>query len=335
MNAADMPAGSPRDRFLRDVRDGLCRSGQKVLPPKYFYDDLGSALFDAITCLPEYGITRAERRLLERHADDIAQRAPAQWVIELGSGSGSKTRCVLDALLARTPVDYCSIEISRAALQQSLRALDGVPGLQVRGIATEYLDGLQVALQPRRLNERALVLFLGSSLGNFDTPTANRFLQRVRDALRAGDHLLLGNDLRKPEATLLAAYSDALGVTAAFNRNLLLRMNRELGADFDLARFAHRVRFNAARGDVEMHLESMGDQHVHVRDGDFSVALQAGETIHTESSHKYSLAEIDVLAHAAGFVRRAQWCDEEWPFASTLLEAVSTTGAACAAEQHD
>ena len=314
-------AALPSDRFAQDVRAGLCDKGQKTLPPKYFYDDLGSALFDAITCLPEYGITRAEQRLLERHANEIAQRAPAPLVIELGSGSAAKTRCVLEALLRRTSVDYCSVEISRSALDQSRRALEDLPGLRVHGIAAEYLDGLDEALRRRPPQAPVLILFLGSSLGNFEHASARHFLHSVRRALRPHDSLLLGNDLLKPEATLLAAYDDALGVTAAFNLNVLLRMNRELGADFALPNFRHRVRFERARSDVEMHIESTCDQIVRFGDQVFSVPLRKGETIHTESSHKYSLAEIDTLAQASGFERRAQWCDEEWPFASTLLVA--------------
>lgn len=311
---------TPPNTFAQDVRAGLATRGQKSLPPKYFYDDLGSALFDAITCLPEYGITRAEQRLLEEHAEGIAQRAAAPLVVELGSGSAAKTRCVLEALLRRGPLDYCSVEISPFALELSRRALDDLQGLRVHGVAAEYLDGFDEALRLRPPGARVLVLFLGSSLGNFNSREAHHFLQRLRDALEAGDHLLLGNDLCKPESVLLPAYDDALGVTAAFNLNLLQRMNRELGADFALARFRHRARFDAERSDVQMHLESTCGQSVHFRDG-FSVALREGETIHTESSHKYSLPEIDALAQASGFARRAQWCDEAWPFASTLLVA--------------
>ncbi|MEP6510651.1 MAG: L-histidine N(alpha)-methyltransferase [Dokdonella sp.] len=322
MIQANVSTALPIDRFAQDVRAGLCHSGQKTLPPKYFYDDLGSALFDAITCLPEYGITRAERRLLENHAVEIAQRAPAPLVIELGSGSAAKTRCVLEALLHRTRVDYCSVEISRAALDQSHRALKDLPGLRVHGIAADYLDGLEEALQRRPPQASVLVLFLGSSLGNFEHASARQFLRNVRSALRSHDSLLLGNDLLKPEASLLCAYDDALGVTAAFNLNVLLRMNRELGADFVLPNFRHCVRFVHERGDVEMHIESTCDQIVRFREIGFSVPLRKGETIHTESSHKYSLAEIDALAQTSGFERRAQWCDEEWPFASTLLVAV-------------
>ena len=315
------PAPSTQ-QFAQDVRAGLCRAGQKALPPKYFYDDLGSILFDAITRLPEYGITRAEQRLLEAHADEIAQCAQATLAIELGSGSAAKTRCVLEAMLRRAEVAYCGVEISHTALALAQRALDDLRGLALHGVAADYLEGLDQALCLRPPHARVMLLFLGSSLGNFDDAGAHQFLRALRRALRPHDTLLLGNDLVKPESTLLAAYDDALGVTAAFNLNLLVRMNRELGADFSLARFRHQARFDPLRCDVEMHIVSTCDQLIRFRDAGFSVSLREGETIHTESSHKYSLAEIDDLASSSGFARGARWCDPEWPFASTLFVAV-------------
>ena len=316
------PAQAPElPAFAREAREGLQRAGQKTLPPKWLYDDLDTMLFDAITALPEYGVWRAERRLLGAHAGEIAERCGAGLVIELGSGSASKTRGLLEAQLAYRPVRYCDIDISARALELARRQLDDLPRLHVQGFEREYLDGLEAALRLREGAERALVLFLGSSLGNFDRAGGARFLHRIRRALRRDDALLLGTDMEKPEAQLLAAYDDPLGVTAAFNLNLLARMNRELDADFALENFRHRARYDASKRDVQMHLESLCDQRVAVRSGGFTVSLHHGETIHTESSHKYSVAELDQLVHDAGFASIARWRDGEWPFENRLLLA--------------
>jgi uncharacterized SAM-dependent methyltransferase len=225
---------------------------------------------------------------------------------------------LLKALLARGPVSYCTIDVSPDAIERTRREVGGLAGLSLASVEDEYLPGLESALRFRPADARALVLFLGSSLGNFDHPSSVDFMRRLRGALRAGDGLLLGADLEKAEERLLAAYDDALGVTAAFNLNLLVRMNRELGADFCLPKFRHRARFNARSRDVEMHLESLCDQRVYFRQAGFSANFRRGETIHTESSHKYSLAELAELADAGGFERVAQWCDGEWQFCSGL-----------------
>ena len=307
--------------LLADVCAGLCRDGQKTLPPKYLYDELGSMLFDAITRLPEYGVWRAERRLLEAHAETIAGTSKAGFVVELGSGSAEKTRSVLEALLDRRPVTYCPVEISVSALDHAQRALSDLDSLEFRGIAREYLAGIEEALRYRAPGVPALVLFLGSSLGNFDPLASFRFLQSIRRMLLPGDGLLLGADLEKPEPRLLAAYDDALGVTAAFNLNLLVRMNRELDADFDLAHFRHRVRFDRARHNVEMHIESLRDQEIRIGSGEFTVTFRRGETIHTESSHKYSIDEIEDLMRGTGFRRAEHWCDNDWAFATGLYMA--------------
>ena len=305
--------------FVSDVCAGLCRGGQKSLPPKYLYDELGSILFDAITRLPEYGVWRAERRLLNAHAHEIAAISRANLVVELGSGSAEKTRPVLEALLARGQrLTYCPIEISESALEASRRALDDLDAVDIRGIAKDYLVGLEEALRGSPRDEPALVMFLGSSLGNFDPLSSYRFLQTVRRLLAPGDHLLLGADLDKPEAQLRAAYDDALGVTAAFNLTLLRRMNRELGADFELSLFQHQVRFDDTRRNVEMHLESLCDQTIHFAEGGLVVTLCEGETIHTENSHKYELDELDDLTRGAGFSCVERWCDDEAAFASAL-----------------
>jgi len=312
---------APATGFLADAIAGLCHDAQKSLPPKYLYDELGSMLFDAITRLPEYGVWRAERRLLEAHAETIATASAADLVVELGSGSAEKTRTVLEALLSQRRVTYCPVEISRSALDASRHALDDLDGLLFRGIARDYLAGVDEALTIRDASQPALVLFLGSSLGNFDAEAGENFLRALRDRLRPGDFLLLGTDLDKPEPTLRAAYDDALGVTAAFNLNLLARMNRELGADFRLAHFRHRIEFDRSARNVEMHIESMRAQRVRFGEGDFEIDFAPGETIHTETSHKYSLDEIEALLPDCGFRRAEQWVDHEWGFATGLYIA--------------
>jgi L-histidine N-alpha-methyltransferase len=291
------PVCTATPQFRADVRAGLGRAGQKSLPPKYLYDELGSLLFDAITRLPEYGVWRAERRLLVQHAAEIAELSGADLVVELGSGSASKTRSVLEALLQHGPVTYCA----------------------VHGIARDYLPGLEEALRGRAPGKRALILFLGSSLGNFDYVAGVRFLHSIQRSLRSGDSLLLGTDLEKPEEQLIAAYDDALGVTAAFDLNLLVRMNRELDANFVLSRFRHRARYDPQRRNVEMHIESSCAQKIDIPGAGMSLEMLGGETIHTENSHKYSAREIEESAIVSGFARLRQWCDEEWPFASNLL----------------
>jgi L-histidine Nalpha-methyltransferase len=303
-------------QFAADVRSGLLRQGQKTLPPRYLYDALGSALFEAITQLPEYGLWRAEQALLAEHALQIASIGRVATVVELGSGSASKTALLLQTLLRRHAVSYHAIDVSATALALTRQSLAALSGLSVHGIQADYLEGLDTALRARS-DDAALVLLLGSSLGNLDPDASLRFLRRVRRALRPGDALLLGADLLKPEPRLLAAYDDALGVTAAFNLNLLVRMNRELGANFRLTQFRHRARFNHATQDVEMHLESLGAQRVRFAD-EFAISLQPGETIHTESSHKYDLRQLGHLLEDSGFRLAAQWINQEWQFASRL-----------------
>lgn len=319
--APQRPTRPGRDtQFCSDVRAGLLQRGQKSLPPKYFYDTIGSLLFEAITQLPEYGLYRAEQQLLEEHAAHIGNSSNAVNVIELGSGSASKTAPLLRALLQHGPVSYSAIDVSAAALALTHQSLVGLSGLRLHSVQSEYLDGLETCLQARS-HGATLVLMLGSSLGNLDLQASARFLQQVRATLRPGDGLLLGADLLKPESMLLAAYDDPLGVTAAFNLNLLARMNRELGADFELKQFRHLVRFNRDTHDVEMHLESLIEQQVRFADG-FIVSLRRGETIHTENSHKYSLAELDRLTVGSGFRVAAQWINQQWQFVSRLDTAI-------------
>jgi len=308
--------------FGAEVRAGLTRSGQKELPSKYLYDDVGSALFEVISHLPEYGLTRADERLLRRHADEIVDRVDGPVAIaELGSGSGRKTRWLLEAFCRRQQTSYYPVEISHSALVMCERELSDIDAISIVGFEREYLDGLLEVAAYRKSGQRLLVLFLGSTIGNFDRAAGVKFLSEVRCTLQPGDSLLLGTDLEKSSSQLLQAYDDELGVTAAFNLNLLARVNRELGADFDLSQFAHMARINSEARSVEMHLESRRRQVVSIPGAEVVVEFQAGETIWTESSHKYSADEVFQTARDAGFRCEVQWIDEQWPFAENLLVA--------------
>lgn len=302
--------------FADDVRRGLTRPGHKSLPPKYFYDAVGSALFEAITHLPEYGLTRADERLLCRHASDLAAALPEPVLVaELGSGTGTKTRHILAAL--RDLTAYYPIDLSATALARCADELN--PYTRVEPLEMSYLDGL--AAVPRAASHRLLLLFLGSTIGNFDPASRQDFLRSVRSRLHPGDALLLGADLVKPEAQILAAYDDPVGVTAAFNRNVLARINRELGANFDLRLFTHEARWNDEARRIEMHLRCQRDTIVSIPGAACEVSFSAGETIWTESSYKFAQAELDTLARDCGFLTQAQWIDSAWPFAECLWRA--------------
>jgi L-histidine Nalpha-methyltransferase len=309
---------SASDVFAADVQAGL--SGRpRMLPPKYLYDAVGSALFDAITAMPEYGLTRADERLLHRHADEIARQCRPRLVVELGSGSGRKTRPLLEAILGRQPdVAYCAIDVSASALERCRRELSGMAGLAIETREQNYLDGLRsIALQ--RVDSRPLLaLFLGSSIGNFDREEAGEFLSQIRQSLQPGDALLIGADLVKPAKQLLLAYDDPTGVTAAFNKNLLARINRELEGDFDLYAFHHKARWNSEERRIEMHLRACHDSRVRIRQANYEGYFLAGETIWTESSYKFESDELITLARQAGFSPHRQWIDTQWPFAECL-----------------
>ena len=308
--------------FASDVRDGLTRPGQKELPSKYLYDDVGSALFEVISLLPEYGLTRADERLLRHHASEIVDRlARPIAVAELGSGNGRKTRWLLEAISRRQRTFYYPIEISRAALIRCEQELRDIGSLSILGFEREYLDGLLEIAAHRKRGQHLFVLFLGSTIGNFDRDAGVEFLSAIRRILQPGDSLLLGTDLEKPAPQLIRAYDDELGVTAAFNLNLLTRINRELDANFDLHLFAHEARINHDARSVEMHLRSMRKQTVTIPAADLVVELLEDETIWTESSHKYSATEVFQMASSTGFRCDAQWIDQEWPFAENLLIA--------------
>ncbi|HEY3380429.1 MAG TPA: L-histidine N(alpha)-methyltransferase [Vicinamibacterales bacterium] len=311
--------------FTFEVHAGL-RQRQKTLPCKYLYDDVGSALFDAITHLPEYGVTRAEEGLLVEQAPRIVEAlVPGVMVAELGSGSGRKTTTILDAILRyQREVAYYPIDISAGALEACRLRIGATQGVRVHGVEGQYLEGLQRLDAGREAWPPALVLFLGSNIGNFGRAEALTFLAGVRRQLRAGDALLVGADLRKPVARLLAAYDDPIGVTAAFNLNLLARINRELGADFDLRRFRHEARWCETESRVEMHLRSLEDQVVTIGQTGVRIPFLAGESIWTESSYKFEPEELDALARSAGFSPVSRWTSGGWTFAESLWVVTAT-----------
>ena len=312
-----------RGRLAEDVRLGLGLS-QKQLPPRYLYDALGSQLFEAICELPEYRITRAERRLLVAHAATIcAGLASPVTLVELGGGSGEKLALLVESL-ART-LSHLKVElvdVSATALDLATRTLGRFPGVPVTQHQVPYEDGLQRVADRRSGDDTMMVAFLGSNIGNLDPAEARTFLGAVRSTLQAGDRLVLGVDLVKPDAELVRAYDDPLGVTAAFNKNLLGRLNRELGADFDLDQFAHRAVWNGSASRVEMHLESLRAQVVSIPGADCRVRFAEGESIWTESSYKYEIEGIAALTAAAGFDRRDRWVDAEACFVVAAFDAI-------------
>jgi L-histidine Nalpha-methyltransferase len=313
---------SPRPDFARDIFDGLARPGQKELPSKYLYDELGSALFEAICLLPEYGLNRASGRLMRRYAGDLVRRLPfPASVAELGSGNGTNTRWLLEALARREAVHYYPIDISPLALSRCWQELGQIESVSLVGLERAYLDGLVEVAARRRAGECLLVLFLGSTIGNFDRPAGESFLFQVRQVLQPGDVLLLATDLEKPVPQLLQAYDDPTGVTAAFNLNLLARINREMDADFDLAKFRHAVCWNEDERRIEMHLHCRTAHRVKIPGAGCQVEFERFETIWTESSHRYNTSEVIDLARRTGYSCDAQWIDHEWPFAHNLLVA--------------
>jgi dimethylhistidine N-methyltransferase len=312
----------PGGTFKEDVITDLQKT-PKELQSKYLYDALGSSLFEAICRLPWYQITRAELRLLRQQAASIvaALRDPVT-IVELGCGSGEKVAVLVEALNARRrPARVHLIDISARALEQSERAIGGGEHVSVVGHRSTYEDGLRQAATVREPGGTMMALLLGSNLGNFDAPAADTFLSAIRRSLRPGDAFLLGADLVKPEADLVAAYDDPLGLTAAFNRNLLVRINRELGGGFDLRAFDHRAIWNADARRVEMHLVSRRRQRVRIAVAGVTVRFEPGETIWTESSYKYEPGEIIELGSRASFRARNQWVDPAARFALTLFEA--------------
>jgi len=311
-----MPSASAQDPFLQDVLAGLSRI-QKSIPPKYLYDAEGSRLFDAICDLPEYYPTRTETAILAGHADDMAARiGPGAVVVEFGSGSSVKIRLLLDALQdcrGYVPVDISGEHLSAAALRLGA----DYPALPIQPVVADYTRPFPLpALSGRRVG-----FFPGSTIGNFSPGEAMGFLCTAAEIIGPGGGLLVGADRRKDPAVLVPAYDDAAGVTAAFNMNLLTRMNRELGADFEPDRFAHRARYDGDRHRIEMHLESLETQTVSIAGETFR--FEAGETIHTENSHKFDRDSFAALAEPAGFRLSKSWTDAEGWFDVHWLELAS------------
>lgn len=302
----------PND-FLRDVLDGLSRHPRRI-GPKYFYDEHGSRLFDAICRTPEYYPTRTEIGILERNVDDIARYTERRCVlIEPGSGNSRKVRILLDRLKPRA---YLPVDISKDYLRSTAEHVAAeYPWLSVRAVCADYTAPLTLPACPP--DAQRLVFFPGSSIGNFDPAPAAAFLRNLGALAMPGGGLLIGVDLKKDPGILNAAYNDAQGITAAFNLNLLARINRELHADFDLARFRHYAFYNAGAGRIEMHLVSTDTQHARVGDSHFDFARD--ESIHTENSYKYSIDEFQALARRSGWTPVTVWTDREHLFSVHYL----------------
>ncbi len=315
-----MTREGPGSAFARDVAEGLARH-PKEIPPRYFYDEVGSLLFEVICRLPWYPITRAERSLLFGAAGEIASLVGRPLtLLELGPGSGQKLLLVAEAARRQgEPVSVHLVDLSETALEASKKTLSPLD-LPVTGHLRSFEDGLREAAGGRG-TAALLVLFLGSNIGNLDFPAAGAFLHEIRSVLRPGDALLLGADLVKPEPELILAYDDPLGVTAAFNKNLLDRMNRELGATFDLSAFAHRAIWNGDASRVEMHLVALRSLCVEVPAAGCVARFEKGEILFTESSYKYEVPQLTALAEGAGLFRAGLWVDETAGFALALFRA--------------
>ncbi len=306
------------DVIGRDVAKGLA-SPQKTLPAYLFYDARGSALYERITVLPEYYLTRAEASIFRSSVDQILERAAARatrplTVVELGAGTCTKSELLLRTLLGRQEkVTFVPIDISRSALDLARRRLaDALPQVDVRPLVHTHEDALAALARERRAASGAayLAMFIGSSIGNYPDADAVALLSAIRAALGPDAQLLLGTDLRKSPTKLLPAYDDAEGVTAAFNKNVLVRLNRELGARFDVERFRHVALWNDEASQIEMHLESQGSMDVHIDELGCSVHFDDGETIHPETCIKYDLPHIDRLLVRSGFSRSESFYDE-------------------------
>jgi L-histidine Nalpha-methyltransferase len=313
-------ARAVRAQFAMDVQYYLAQEPRQ-LPSRYLYDTLGSALFEAICHLPWYGLTRAETRLLDAHGRSIFASLPRlTTLVELGPGSGDKLTTLVESGCPNAErLDIRLVDISAGALEMAERAVARLGPARLTTYEASYESGLEQALGDVEAS-RALVMFLGSNIGNFDPPSAAAFLRGIRGLVGAGDAFLVGADLVKPEPGLLIAYDDPLGVTAAFNLNLLVRINRELDADFDIDRFDHRAAWNAAESRIEMHLVSRCRQRIRVPAARLDFTMEEGESIWTESSYKYTPSSIVRLLEDAGFRRVDQWIGDG--FSLNLVEAV-------------
>jgi L-histidine Nalpha-methyltransferase len=314
-----LPPDFLADALRADVTRGLTAT-PKTLPPKWFYDERGSVLFEQITRLPEYYPTRAEREILLAHATGIAAATGARTLVELGSGSGEKTRLLIEALRDRgTLRTYVPMDVSPSALLESGRVLvKDYPGLRVRALLADFEH--QLGVLPT--GDRRLTAFLGGTIGNLEPAPRAEFLAALRGSTDRGDWLLLGTDLVKDPAVLVPAYDDSAGVTARFNKNVLAVVNRELGADFDLDAFEHVARWDPDAEWIEMRLRSTAEQKVTVAGLDLTVPFGAGEEMRTEVSAKFRPDGIRAELDAAGFAVRDAWTDTEGRFLVTLSEAV-------------
>lgn len=306
-----------------DVQRGLTAPG-RWLPARWLYDERGCELFEAITELPEYYPTRAERALLAAHAVDIAAAAPAQVLVELGSGTSEKTRLLIDALRAGGSLHgFVGFDVAEATLRTSLGQLAAAyPGLEVSGVVGDFGSAEHLAAIPAGAGRR-MVAFLGGTIGNFDEPHRLAFFATMAGVLAPGEWVLVGTDLVKDPDRLVAAYDDSSGLTAAFERNVLAVLNRELGADFDLDRFEYVVRWNADLERIEMGVRSVGAQQVHIPALDIDLQLADGEEIGTEVSAKFRRAGIGRELDAHGFAVRGWFTDPDGDFAVTLAERVA------------
>jgi len=294
--------------MAREVRDGLSAT-PKRLPCKFLYDDVGSALFEQITDLPEYYLTRTERAIFEDYAGEILEAAGTPLtLVELGAGTANKTRILIEELLQRqTRALFYPIDVSPAALNEAVQQMAiQFPQLRVNPIVADYSGGVPAL---SRISGRKLVLFIGSSIGNYDPPDAIAMLRRIRRPLRAGDALLLGTDLAKSAKVLVPAYDDAQGITAEFNKNILARLNRELDADFNVDAFRHLALWNRRASRMEIYLESLKAQTVFIPAIDMDVHFAAGERIHTENSYKYTGDMVNSILNQAGFKLERTWSD--------------------------
>ena len=306
------------DSFAAAVEAGLS-ARPKTLPCRFLYDERGSALFEEICKLPEYYLTRAEHQVLTDHADEIAAAfSTPVTLVELGSGSSTKTRVLIEALLRRqSRLRYVPVDISRSMLEETAEALlEDYGALEVHAIAGEYQEGLR---HVRSETRPKVIAWLGSNVGNFERPNAARFLRGIRDVLSESDRVLIGIDLRKDRERLERAYDDRGGVTARFNLNLLARINRELDGSFDLDRFTHRAEWREQEGRVKLGLESLEAQAVTIKAIDRLVRFERGELIHTEDSFKYGFAEIDDLADASGLALSQRWLDTAGAYSLNLF----------------
>ncbi len=309
----------PAEDLAEAVRAGFAAT-PKTLPCRFFYDAEGSAIFEEICALPEYYLTRAEDEILARHADEILSLVPqGSQIVELGSGSGTKTRHLIAAAIRRNGrAHYLPIDISRSALEgAAVSLLSEFETLRIDAVEAEYREGLERLSTPGRAPR--LYLWLGSNVGNFDRDEAAHFLGELSEHMESDDRLVLGVDRKKPEGILVPAYDDAQGVTARFNLNLLERVARELDARFDPSCFRHVALWNDAEGRIEMHLESRVDQTVRIEKLDLDVSFAEGERIHTENSYKYDDAQIEELARAAGLSMRRTFTDEQSLFSTCVL----------------